>query len=310
MTPKVSIIVVSYNTREMTLKCLETVFAETRHTPFELIVLDNASTDGSAKALCDSYANRARIICSEENVGFAAANNIAAREATGEYLLLLNPDTEVLDGAIDNLLSFCGENPNARIWGGRTLFADRSLNPTSCWSKMTCWSLASQAFGLSSIFRNSSLFNPEGMGSWDRQGIRKVDIVTGCFFLISRDFWNELGGFDKEFFMYAEEADLCLRAAKQGAVPMVSSNATIIHHGGASETIRSDKLVRLLKAKMTLIRKHFPSYARGFAEALLILWPFSRYMAHGLLSSLGRKKSCVQVDVWRDVWQRRKTWTA
>ena len=168
---KLSIIVISYNTREMTLKCLETVYAETKNTPFELIVIDNASTDGSAEAITEAYANKAMVICSDDNLGFAAANNIAAKKASGEYLLLLNPDTEILDGAIDKLMDFANSYPEAEIWGGRTLFADRSLNPSSCWQKMSLWGLVSQALGFSSLFRNSGIFNPEAMASWDRQGM-------------------------------------------------------------------------------------------------------------------------------------------
>lgn len=308
--PKVSIIVISYNTREMTLKCLETVFAETRQTPFELIVIDNNSSDGSAEALQEAYGERAIVRCLDQNLGFAAANNLAATEARGDYLLLLNPDTEVLDGAIDKLMSFAEAYPKAGIWGGRTLFADRSLNPTSCWANMSLWSLTSQALGLTSIFRNSSLFNPEAMGSWNREGIRQVDVVTGCFFLIRRDFWNQLGGFDKAFFMYAEEADLCARAAKAGARPMVTSEATIIHHGGASETVQSDKLVRLIKAKMTLIHKHFPRATRGLAKWLMKLWPLSRYLAHRVLAAFGRAGSKESAEVWKSVWDRRAIWTA
>lgn len=309
MTPAVSIIVISYNTCDMTLKALETTFAETRETPFEVIVIDNASTDGSAEALTEQYGDKAKVMCLDENLGFAAANNLAAKDATGEFLLLLNPDTEVLDGAIDKLMAFANTYPDAGIWGGRTLFADKSLNPTSCWTNMSLWSLTSQALGFSSMFRNSSFFNPEGMGSWDREGIRQVDIVTGCFFLIRRDFWNSLGGFDKAFFMYAEEADLCARAAKAGATPMVTSEATIIHHGGASETVQSDKLVRLIKAKMTLIHKHFPAAKRGIAMWLMKLWPLSRYLAHLVLSKIGRQSSKESVAVWKSVWDRREIWT-
>ena len=307
--PKLSIIVISYNTREMTLKALETTFMETQETPFEVIVIDNASTDGSAEALQKNYSEKATVMCLDENLGFAAANNLAAKEATGEFLLLLNPDTEVLDGAIDTLMAFADANPDAGIWGGRTLFADRSLNPTSCWTNMSLWSLVSQALGFSSMFRKSSFFNPEGMGSWDREGIRQVDVVTGCFFLIRRDFWNDLNGFDKAFFMYAEEADLCARAAKAGAKPMVTSEATIIHHGGASETVQSDKLVRLIKAKMTLIYKHFPIATRGLAMKLLALWPLSRYLAHLVLSKIGRAQSRESVAVWKSVWDRRTIWS-
>ena len=113
ITPAVSILIVSYNTREMTLACLRSVFEQTTRTLFELIVVDNLSSDGSADAIEAEFDGRLVLIRSEENLGFARANNLAAERATGEYLLLLNPDTVVLDGAIDRLVEFAGRRPDA-----------------------------------------------------------------------------------------------------------------------------------------------------------------------------------------------------
>ncbi len=307
--PALTIIVVSYNTREMTLACLRSVFRETR-TAFELIVLDNASDDGSAEAIRAEFGDRVELMASTENLGFAAGNNRAAETARGEYLLLLNPDTVVLDGAIDRLLEFARKQPEAGIWGGRTLFGDGSLNPASCWSRQTLRSLIFQAMGLSSLFRRSSLFNPEGMGGWNREGIRAVDIVSGCFLLIRRELWETLGGFRDIFFMYGEEADLCLRARALGVRPMVTSAATIIHHGGASEKARAGKLVRLLRAKTLLIRFHFPAAGKWAGVRLLYLWPASRYFAHSVLAALGRSASGEARKEWAEVLRHKHEWFA
>lgn len=307
-SPALSIIVVSYNTRDMTLACLRSVFQETRDTAFELIVLDNASADGSAKAIQAEFGDRIRFVAAAENLGFAAGNNRAAENARGEYLLLLNPDTVVLDGAIDRLFEFARKHPDAGIWGGRTLFGDGSLNPASCWSRQTLSSLIFQALGLTSLFRRSSFFNPEGMGGWNREGVRAVDIVSGCFLLVRRDMWQALGGFREIFFMYGEEADLCLRARALGARPMVTSAATIIHHGGASEKVRAGKLVRLLRAKTLLIRFHFPAAGRRLGTRLLYLWPLSRYFAHSALAALGRSASAEARKVWAEVLHHKNEW--
>ncbi len=305
---KLSILIISYNTKEMTLECIRSVFRETKSVVYEIILLDNASTDGSVEAIRDEFDTKIKLIDSQHNHGFAQGNNLAAESATGEYLLLLNPDTVVLDGAIDQLLNFVDNFPDAKIWGGRTLFGDKTLNPGSCWARQTIWGLICQAFGLSSLFRKSSLFNPEGMGGWNRDGIREVDIVCGCFLLLKREFWQELGGFRKEFFMYGEEADLCLRAKSLGARPMVTSNATIIHYGGASEKIRADKLVRLLTAKMLLIEFHFSAKLKAFAKWLLYMWPKSRFIAHALLSMVGREKSKEAAKSWKQVIDNASIW--
>src|SRR5690606_9249085 len=123
LVPTLSIIVVSYNTRGLTCECIRSVFDQTKRDAFELMVLDNASTDGSADAIEAEFADRVRLIRSRQNLGFAGGNNRAAETATGDYLLLLNPDTVVLDHAIDRLLDFAARTPDAGIWGGRTLFA-------------------------------------------------------------------------------------------------------------------------------------------------------------------------------------------
>jgi hypothetical protein len=173
----------------MTLEAVRSTYAETT-IPFEMIVVDNASPDGSAAAIAAAFPPETHpnlhFMAETENHGFAKANNIAARHARGDYILLLNPDTVVLNAAIDKLVAFAEATPQARIWGGRTLFGDRSLNPTNCWRRMSLWGLACQVLGVNSILRGSERFNPEGYGGWKRDRVRAVDIVTGCFFLIDR----------------------------------------------------------------------------------------------------------------------------
>lgn len=308
-TLALSIIVVSYNTREMTLACLRSVFEQTRNTPFELLVIDNQSSDGSADAIEAEFGGRLMLVRSEENLGFARANNVMAQRATGRYILLLNPDTVVLDGAIDRLMAFAAQRPQAGIWGGRTVFGDRSLNPTSCWRRQTLWSLVCHATALSAVFRGSSLFNPEGMGGWKRDSEREVDIVTGCFFLIERSFWERLGGFDPAFFMYGEEADLCLRARRLGVRPRITPKATIVHYGGASEPVRADKVVRLLSAKSRLLVRHWSGLLEPLGQFMLFMWCWSRW---SLLSILGvfNPQQRKNAEDWGSIWRRRQEWVA
>lgn len=307
---ELSIVVVNYNTRDMTLACLDSIAAETRLTRYETIVVDNASSDGSAEALA-AHPSRPSLIASPSNLGFARANNLAAEFAQGELLLLLNPDTVVLDGAIDRLVAFARRTPQARIWGGRTVFADRSLNPSSCWSRMTPWNLACRAVGLTGLFPRSPLFNGEAYGGWDRGSERTVDIVSGCFLLIRRGDWTELGGFDPAFFMYGEEADLCLRARALGARPRVTGEATIIHYGGASERTRSAKVLKLLTAKATLIRRHWRPSLRPVGLGLLAAWPITRWLALAGATIVSRRPDLHEAaDVWKAIATSRREWLA
>ena len=306
-TPDVSIVIVSYNTMDMTLACLNSIYEQTECN-FEVVVVDNASTDGSAQAIQKDFP-QTKLIAETVNHGFGAAHHVALPYCQAPRLLLLNPDTVVLDGALDRLLAFSRQRPKAGIWGGRTLYADGRLNPSSCWRRQTPWSLFCRASGLAAIFPNSSFFNVETYGGWQRDDVREVDIVSGCFFLISRKKWDELGGFDPIFKMYGEEADLCLRARKIGLRPIITPDATIIHHGGASERVRSDKLVRLLRAKAELIKRHFSPSMRGLGLFLLKLWPLSRHMILSIVSRLSNSDRFQEsAAAWRTVWQRRIEW--
>jgi len=303
-----SIIIVSFNTRDMTIECLRSARAETRDVAFEIIVVDNNSTDGSAAAIEREFPD-VKLTALKENIGFSRANILAVQAARGRRVLLLNPDTVVLDRAIDRLEAFANETPSCRIWGGRTLNQDRSLNPSSCWRRMTIWSLVCSAVGLSHLFPNSSLFNTEAYGGWDRGSIRNVDIVSGCFFLIDRDLWDQLEGFDPAFFMYGEEADLCHRARRLGARPIVSPSATIVHYGGASTASTLEQRLLLLKGKATLMNQHWRPMGRRIGRVLFLLGVLIRWAAYQQASRLMRRPGVSSVAAeWKAIWQRREEW--
>lgn len=306
-TPLLSIIVISYNTREMTLACLASVHAQTE-CAFEVVVVDNASTDGSAEAIRQAFP-QVTLLAETTNHGFARAHDLALPHCRAPLLLLLNPDTVVLDHALDRLVEFSRRRPQAGIWGGRTLYGDGALNPLSCWGRITVWALTCRLLGLTAIFPASEFFNPETYGAWPRDTEREVDIVTGCLFLIARKTWDDLGGFDPVFVMYGEEADLCLRAREAGLRPAITPEATIIHYGGASEKVRADKMVRVLRARCELIKRHFPARSRRLGLRLQMLWPLSRRVALRVAGAVLRRPDLREkATVWGEIWQRRGEW--
>ena len=306
--PLVSIIVISFNTRAMTLECLRSVVAETT-VPYELIVLDNDSQDGSAAAIAAEFPG-IRLIASRENLGFARGNNVASAGARGKYVLLLNPDTLVLDHALDRIVAFAERTPEAGIWGGRTLSGDRSLNPTSVFGDMTLWSLFCRATGLALVFKDSAFFNSEFYGAWQRDSERAVDVVMGCFFLMRRTDWEALGGLDPTFVMYGEEADLCRRARARGARPRMTPDATIVHFHGASSR-RADREIMTLKAQATMIRRHFPGWKRPAGLFLLGVWPWTRMVSGDVIAKVsGRERFAEAGRMWADVWKARDDWRA
>ncbi len=307
---ELSIIVISYNTRDLTLDCLRSVFDQTK-SECEVLVVDNASEDGSADAIAREFP-QVRLFRESINHGFGPAHHIAMADARAPFVLFLNPDTVVLDHAIDKLFGFARQIPRAGIWGGRTLFSDGRVNPTSCWQAMSAWSLICQVTGLNRLFSSNAFFNPEGVGGRLQKKPVAVDIVTGCFLLTKADTWFQLGGFNRLFRMYGEEADFCLRAKKQlGLQPMVTPDATIIHHGSASEPSATEKMVRLLKAKTQLIQCHFLSRDRAIALRLLQWWPLSRWITLALASRITSSERLKERSHhWRQIWVRRDEWSS
>ncbi len=301
-----SIIIVSYNTREMTLACLHSVYEQTRGLEFEVVVVENASVDGSGDAIAREFP-QVRLVRLEENVGFAGGNNVGARHARGGHLLLLNPDTVVLDGAIQKLHAFARAHPGAGVWGGRTLKPDGSLDPDCCLGRPTPWSVFCQASGLALAFKGHRLLDPESLGSWKRDSVREVDVICGCFMLIDAEVWRRLEGFDPRFFMYCEEADLCVRGRALGYRPLFCPEASIIHYGAASQKVRADKVVRMLRARAEFFRKHWrPGMAR-FAIAMMEIRALNRLIACRLRARLGRADSGA-TETWRSVWAQRRQW--
>jgi GT2 family glycosyltransferase len=308
-TPDVSILIVSYNTREMTLECIRSILRETVRHDCEIIVVDNNSNDGSAEAVACEFPD-VRLIRPRANLGFAGGNNFAAQNANGLRLLLLNPDTVVLDGAVDRILDFAKKNPEARIWGGRTVFPDGSAN-VSCWKDMTLWSCICRALGFTWLCPSSRIFNPESIHLWHPLDCeRQVDVVVGCFLLIDHDLWRKLGGFNPAYYMYGDEVDLCLRARRLGARPLYSPEARIIHYGGGSEPCSEDKLIKIFRGRITVMRMHWHPFMARMGRWAMVLAAGIRAVASTIIIPPQRRGGGLdgRSNVWPAVFRRRTEW--
>jgi hypothetical protein len=304
---ELTVIIVSYKTRDLTLKCLQTLYANTARTRMRVVVYDNASDDGTVEAIHAQYP-QVELIASPQNLGFAAANNWVAERAGTEWLVLLNPDTEVHENGIDNLLDFARAHPQAGLTGGRTYFPDGTLNPLSCQGRITPWSSLSRALGLTAVFRTSAFFNPEAYGDWPRDTAREVDIIVGCLLMIRKELWDELGGFDLRYYMYGEDSDLALRARRLGYRPMICPDATIMHLVGASSTVKARKTVMVATSRVTLIRHHWPDWQVPVGVFLMWLWGALRVAAAKAMALRGGEKARTRAATWTHVWSKRHDW--
>lgn len=274
----VSVIIVSWNTRDILRDCLDSVYAQTKAVSFEVIVIDNASADGSAELVKRDFA-AVRLLENADNRGFAAANNQGMRLAAGRYVLLLNSDTVVLDGAIDKTVAFADRNPEAAVIGCRVLNRDRTLQPT-CFMYPSVLNMFLFATGLNKLFPSSRFFGREQMTWWKRDGVRDVEVVTGCFMLARRAAIDQVGLMDESFFMYGEETDWCFRFARAGWRVLFAPHGEIIHLGGASSSQAANEMTLQLKAGvLQFLHKHRsrPAYLVGcglMATFLLLRIPF------------------------------------
>lgn len=302
LQPTVSVVIVTHRCRDDARECLLSLYRATTEIGLEVVVLDNASNDGTVEMIRSEFPG-VRLIALEENIGFAAGVNRATEEARGEYLLLLNPDTVVHPGTVERIVAFARAHPEHGIYGGRTLDPDGRVNPGSCWARPTLWSLFCFATMLTTLFKGSRLFDPESLGPWQRDSVREVDIVTGCLLLSSRRVWDQLGGFDTRFFMYGEDADLGLRAAALGYRPAITPDAVITHEVGVSSNTRADKFVLVYQSKAELVRKHFGPVSRPLGLALL-------WLGVGVRALLARIRPRGTGAVWPHVWRARRQWLA
>lgn len=302
--PHVSVVIVSYNTRELTLRCLrELIASRTPEARFDITVVDNASSDGSAEAIAEHFPE-VRLLRLSENVGWGRGVNRGAVASDGEYLLLLNPDTVPVGPLVADLLTFARQRPGHGIYTGRTLRADGTDDNYSCWGLPSLWSQVTFATGLSAVFSRFHWANPEGLPGYDRRSIREVPAVSGCLMLIERGLFYRLGGFDPQFFLYSDDIDLSARAVALGARPLLYPGAAAIHVGGASSSSEGQR-VMILRGKATYLRRHWSAPRARLGIGLLIAGVGLRALGKTLLGA----RRARGVD-WVAIWRQRRAWAA
>lgn len=233
----VSIVIVNYNTCRLLDECIESIKRETR-CEYEIIVVDNASSDDSCKMIKTKHPD-VLLIENAENSGFAKANNLGFARARGRYFFMLNPDTVILDRAIDKLVDFMDNNHDAGICGPRNVGPDGALQH-NCDHFPSVWNTLCYYASLGELFPKSRIFNRCWMRYWDYDGVRNVERMTGCSLMIRSSLFREVGGLDESYFMYFEETDFCYQAHLKGKKTVYFPYSCIIHYGGESaKTVKS-----------------------------------------------------------------------
>ncbi|HZA39248.1 MAG TPA: glycosyltransferase family 2 protein [Actinomycetota bacterium] len=284
--PDLSVIVVSWNTRDELRACLVSVFAGFRGISGEVIVVDNASTDDSAEMVKASFP-QVHLICTAQNLGFAAGCNIGLDVASGRYLLLLNPDTIVVDDVLAATVRYLKDHPDVGAFGCRVLNADGTLQP-SCFRDP---SVLNTALGLTGLAKLPwpRAFGRERMTHWLRDSERDVDVVTGCYLATRRQVVDDVGPLDSGYFFCGEEADWCRRMRTKGWAVRFAPVGDIIHLSGVAGRKLSERRDLLGMAGLVRYAHHHDGRLAGWVMwALLWLHAASRAMAFGVIARAAR----------------------
>lgn len=260
-----SIIIVNYNVKEFLTNLLHSLRTAVKNITHEIIIVDNASEDGSIEIIKSKFPD-VKLIENKKNVGFGSANNQALKIAEGKYFLLINPDTIVKEDTLEKMIELMDADPSIGAAGCKVLNPDGTLQLACRRSFPGPWTSFTKVVGLSKLFPNSKIFAKYNLTYLDENNSYEVDALSGAFMMIRKSVYDQIGGFDQQFFMYGEDLDLCYRIQKAGYKVYYFHETEIIHYKGESTKRSSiDETKIFYQAMQLFVRKHF-------AASFLVNW--------------------------------------
>ena len=243
--PKVSVIILSYNTKSLLEECLRAVYNSKNidKEELEVIVVDNNSSDDSCEMVSKKFA-QARLIKNKENIGYSAGNNAGIKIATGSYILLLNSDAVVEKDTLKTMLDFMDQNQLLGVSTCRVELPNGELDWACHRGFPTPWNAFTYFAGFERLFPKSRVFSGYHQSWKDLKKPHEVDVISGAFFLIRREIINKVGLLDERFFMYGEDIDLCYRIRQAGYRIMFNPSVKVLHHKKQSGRNKDDEEIR------------------------------------------------------------------
>ena len=226
-TPLVSVVIVAWNAKTYVDECLSSLYSD-RQVPFEVIVVDNASSDGTPELVSANYPD-ARLVRNSENLGFAKANNIGIELSRGKYLFLINSDVNVPPGCLSRLVSYMEEHPDIGLLGPQMRGADGSVR-RSCMRLPTVWNAFCRTLAIDMLLKNTPGLRSQLMLDFHHDRIAEVEVLNGWFWVVRRDALDQVGPLDPRFFIYAEDLDWCQRFKKAGWRLVFYPEAHAVHY--------------------------------------------------------------------------------
>jgi GT2 family glycosyltransferase len=270
MNPELSIIIVNYNTRDLLRACLTSIYDQSSTYPIEIIVVDNASSDGSADMVHTCFPE-VILVQSQKNVGFGMANNIGVSRSKAQYLVLLNSDTILLEDTPGALIDFLKSRPRAGAVGPNVFLPDGQRQPKICGDLPALGKIVNDSLLLSALFPRSKQFRGLNLESPDSYRT-EVGWISGVCMAMPKRAYDQVGGFDARYFLYAEDMDLCRRLKSAGWAVFHLNRHGIVHHCGASSKTEAQRLRNALLQQrhfVTLMTQSMPP-AQSIAAKLVL----------------------------------------
>jgi GT2 family glycosyltransferase len=276
--PKLSVIIVTFNSEKFLKDCLESVYSQQTDFPFQVIIVDNSSYDNSVSFITENFP-KVEIIKNSNNVGFALANNEGVRHSEAEFIMFLNPDTILKNNALQTLVDFMILHPQAGIVGPKIFNVDDSLQRTGV-SFPSAWNLLTEILFLDKIFPYSKVFGGHRKLYLNPGQIHEVDYLQGSCLLATRPVLDEVGLFDDTFFMYFEETDLCYRVKKKDYKIIYVPDSAIVHIGGSGMSYYDKKrLILYHQSYVQFLKKHYSQNQ----QSIIILFLLVRAIVRGII---------------------------
>jgi GT2 family glycosyltransferase len=255
----ISIIIVNYNVKEFVKNLLYSLHKALENFSSEIIVIDNASSDGSVADIKEKFPY-VKLIANKDNIGFGKANNQGLDIAKGKYIVLLNPDTIVREDTFVKLIDFMKRSPDAGMTTCKVLNPDGTLQLACRRGFPGPWTSFTKIAGLSKLFPKSKLFSKYNLTYLNENEVNEVDAISGAFMMFTHEVYEKVGGFDPQFFMYGEDLDLCYRVQQNGYKVYYVPDTEIIHYKGESTKRSSIDEVKIFYNAMHLfVKKHLSS---------------------------------------------------
>jgi GT2 family glycosyltransferase len=277
----VSVIIVTWNCKTFIEECLKSL-REHLHVPAEVIVVDNASTDGTPEMIEQRFPE-VQLIRSGANLGFSKGNNLGIRRSRGRYLALINPDVKVLDGCFDRALEAIELDVSIGVIGPAMIGRDGIVHRSGM-RFPSLWNGFSDALALHQIFSPYPVIGGQLMAEFKWDIARDVDVLNGWFWLIRREALEQVGFLDERFFMYGEDVDLCRRLRDAGWRLVFEPKATAIHYGGACSDHAPIRFqLEMQRATLQYWQKHHGSVYRALYTVVLSFHNLIRLVGYGVL---------------------------